>query len=56
MDNIPDAERLMNYITNKEPFTEMYECGRRGDYSDIEAELNRMIDSGDFENCKRLIK
>ncbi|MFP4471517.1 MAG: hypothetical protein ACLFPE_12580 [Bacteroidales bacterium] len=54
MDNIPNAERLMNYIIDMDPFTEMYECGRRGDYGDIEAELNEMIRSGKLDGCRKL--
>ncbi len=53
MDNIPDAARLMNYIADKEPFTEIYQCGRRGDYQDLINEINKKIKerkTGEFKN------
>jgi hypothetical protein len=56
MDNIPDAARLMNYILDKEPFTEIYQCGRRGDFKNLEAELNQKIREGKLKECKNLLK
>lgn len=56
MDNIPDAARLMNYILDKEPFTEIYQCGRRGDYKNLEEELNQKIESGKLKECTSLLK
>lgn len=56
MDNIPDASLLMNYILDKEPFTEIYQCGRRGDYKNPEEELNQKIETGKLKDCKNLLK
>jgi hypothetical protein len=56
MDNIPTAERLFNYIIEKYPFTEMYQCGNRGNYDEIVAELNLMISAGKIKDCKNLLK
>ncbi len=56
MDNVPTAERLMNYILDKDPFTEYYEVGRRGDYDDIEKAMNEIIDSKKLKNYKNLAK
>lgn len=56
MDNIPDPARLINYILDKEPFTEIYQCGRRGDYKNLEAELNQKIEMGKLKDCKNLLK
>lgn len=55
MDNIPSADRLMNYITDKDPFTEMYDCGLRGNYDNITEEINEVITSGQLDAFKRLI-
>nr|NQU94150.1 hypothetical protein [Bacteroidota bacterium] len=55
MDNIPNAERLMNYIIDKDPFTEMYECGKKGDYTSLEEGLNKLIKEGGLKKCKKLI-
>jgi len=56
MDNVPDAARLMNYILDKEPFTEIYQCGRRGDYKNAEEELNLKIKQGKLKEFKNLLK
>jgi hypothetical protein len=56
MDNIPTAERLFNYISEKNPFTEMYQCGNRGNYDEIVAELNLIILAGKIKDCKNLLK
>ncbi len=55
MDHIPTAQSLMNYITDKDPFTRMYKCGRRNDYQNIEDELNAKIRNGKLDKCERLI-
>ena len=54
MDNIPNTERLMNYIIDDDPFTEFYEVGRRGDYEDIEKALNKIIGQGKLKEFKNL--
>lgn len=56
MDNIPTAERLYSYIIEKNPFTEMYQCGNRGNYAEIVTELNLMISAGKIKDCKNLLK
>ncbi len=43
MDNIPNAQRLMNYILDSEPFAEFYEVGRRADFQEIEKQINALI-------------
>ncbi len=56
MDNIPTAERLYNYIIDKEPFVELYDCGKRGDADNLVEMLNRKIVSGEISGCLRLVK
>ena len=56
MDNIPTADRLFDYITDNNPFTEIYQCGSRGNYKEIVAELNALISSGKIKDCKNLLK
>jgi hypothetical protein len=46
----------MNYILDKEPFTENYQCGRRGDYKNPEEELNQKIKQGKLKECINLLK
>lgn len=56
MDNIPTAERLMEYIIDDEPFTEYYEVGKRNDYKDIAEELNTLIEGKKLKKFKNLCK
>lgn len=56
MDNIPTADRLFNYIIETSPFSELYQCGCRGDYQDIINDLNKLISSGELKDCKNLLR
>ncbi len=56
MDNIPTAERLMNYIIDNDPFTEMYDCGKKRDFDNPVEMLNRKIESGEISGYKDLLK
>lgn len=42
----PSMEELMENIAEKYPLTEIHACGRRADYKDIVAELNKKISEG----------
>jgi hypothetical protein len=50
----PSAGELMKRILDKDPIAEMYQCGLRSQYSDIENELNAIIVSGRLKEFKRL--
>ena len=50
----PSIGELMNLILDKDPITEMFQCGYRSQYADPEKELNNIISSGNLKNCKRL--
>lgn len=50
----PTIEELLSRIVDKYPLVEMYECGRKTDYNNVEPELNAVIEKG-FPNCKRVI-
>jgi hypothetical protein len=56
MDNIPTADRLMNYVIDDDPFTEMYDCGRKSDFDNLEEQLNREIENGEISEYKNLMK
>ena len=56
MDNIPTAERLMNYVIDDDPFTEMYDCGKKSEYDNLVEMLNRKIETGELEDSKDLLK
>jgi len=56
MDNIPTAERLMNYILDDDPFIEIYDAGKKGQYKNIIDDLNTMILQGKIREMKNLLK
>ena len=47
----PTMDELMKKIVEKYPLTEMYYCGRRDNFRDIN-ELNKLINDG-FPNCQK---
>lgn len=51
----PTVEDLMNAIIDKDPLTEMYNCGNRLRFSNAESELNELIVNGELEKkCTRI--
>ena len=50
----PSAGELMKRILDKDPLTEMYQCGLKSQYGNIEKELNDIITSGRLKEFKRL--
>lgn len=50
----PTATELYNQLLNKDPLTEMYDCGSRAAFADPVKELNALIESGALEDSKRL--
>jgi hypothetical protein len=50
----PLSTDLMNMLLDKDPLVEMYQCGQRSQYSNIEQEMDLMITSGKLKNCKKL--
>lgn len=54
MDNIPTAERLINYILDNDPFVEIYEVGRLSSFKDPVNEINQIIKNGGLDKMKNL--
>jgi hypothetical protein len=51
----PTIEELLAAIIDKDPIVVMYDCGNRLRFSNIETELNQLIESGDLvKKCKKL--
>lgn len=50
----PEPEELMNMIVDAQPLVQMFSCGPRSSYPDIEKELNIKIDNNDFSTFKKL--
>jgi len=55
MDNIPNAQRLINYIIDDQPFIEFYEVGRKSDFQDLESQINQMISNKKLQTFKNLV-
>ena len=55
LENTPSSEELFNNILDKDPISEMYNCGSKFDFKDIVNELNEDIDNhklGSFQKLK----
>jgi len=50
----PPATDMMSLLLDKDPLVDMYQCGKRNQYSDIKQELNVLIKSGKLGSCKKL--
>ena len=50
----PGAAELWKRMLDKDPLLEMYQCGNRSQYKDLEKELNELIVSGKIREFKRL--
>ena len=50
----PPASELMKHLLDKDPLSEMYQCGLRSQYNDIEQDLNTIISSGKLKTFKKL--
>lgn len=54
LDHTPKPEELMRMILDKDPFTEMYRCGKKSEYKDLIPELNEIIKSNKLSGFSRL--
>jgi hypothetical protein len=54
LEHTPNSEELLKMILEPDPLTEMYYCGRKSSFKDIESELNQIIREGRLENFKRI--
>jgi len=54
LEKVPSLVEFNEMILDKDPFTEMYHCGSKFDYKDIIAELNEIIDKGNFDGLEKL--
>lgn len=52
----PAPAELMQRILEKQPFTEMYACGKANEYEDIERALNRIIAEGKLDQFRSLLE
>jgi hypothetical protein len=55
LQNAPTLKELYNLIIDKNPLTELCNCGNRITFIDIQTQLNKLIDSNTLhKNCKLL--
>lgn len=52
----PAVDELLRMITDKEPLTEIYNCGNRYTFKNEVSDLNKLIESNGLKNCKYLTK
>lgn len=50
----PSETEITNMILDRDPFIEIYHCGNRNDFRDIEKELNTLIAKGELSKFKKL--
>lgn len=54
MEKAPSKEFLYGNILDKDPFTEMYNCGVKYEYKNIVDELNEAIESNKLDSFKKI--
>lgn len=55
LEKAPDLQELYNLILDKDPLTELYDCGIRKDFTDPAAQLNGLIEGNELlTRCKRI--
>jgi len=54
LDKTPNQEELLKMILDADPLTELYDCGKRSNFRDIESELNQIIREGKLNQFKRI--
>lgn len=53
--NVPSLQDLMVSIIDKDPLTELWYCGKKTNYTDLQVQLNEWIDKNLISvNCKRI--
>ena len=55
LDAAPSPQELLDKVIDPDPFTEMYQCGKHGEFTDLEKELNKLIKDG-FAGSTNLMK
>jgi hypothetical protein len=55
LERAPSIQELMNSIVDPNPFEELYDCGNKSQYINLEKDLNKLIRKK-FKACKSLIE
>jgi hypothetical protein len=52
---LPSPEKLFGMLVDSDPFLEIYDCGSRSEFGELEKELNQIIDSGKLSSrCNKI--
>ena len=55
LERVPSLDELFSLILDKDPLTELYDCGARSTFSDPEKQLNLLIKNNELQKtCKRV--
>ncbi|MCB9015368.1 MAG: hypothetical protein H6541_06185 [Lentimicrobiaceae bacterium] len=54
LDHTPSQPEIMEMILDKDPLTELYNCGKKSNYTHLEAELNEIIKKGELSKFKKI--
>lgn len=55
MKEVPTLQELQRNIIDKDPLTELWDCGPKANFTDVQQQLNEWIDKGILaEKCKRI--
>lgn len=54
LEKTPSATDLFDRIIDMDPLTELYFCGTKFQYKNLEVELNEYISNGDFSSFKKI--
>ena len=53
--DVPTLDELFKNIIDKEPLIELWDCGKQANFTDLQKQLNEMIDKNQLiEKCKRV--
>ncbi len=55
LESAPSVQDLLNSIVDPDPFEELYDCGNRSQFENMEKDLNKLIRKK-FRDCKSLMK
>lgn len=56
LEKAPPLSEMMNMIIDKDPLTELCNCGNRQTFTQAETQLNDLIDSGNLKTSCKVIK
>jgi hypothetical protein len=56
LDNVPTLVELYNMIIDKDPLTEMCDCGNKKAFTDIVNQLNYLIDNKKLRTVSKVVK